>query len=80
MMQTVRAQTEVLVSSKKISYSDITKLYQIKAFLIEHFLQKHSLKSISKTFRINEFKLKYGFKNLFGISVIRYVGQPKNGT
>lgn len=66
-----------LLQSKKLSLGDIEKLYQVEAYLLEHFLQKHSLKSISRTFRINEFKLKFGFKKLFGTPVIRFVDNLK---
>jgi AraC-like DNA-binding protein len=48
-------------------------LQEIKKHLDQHFLDATSLEGLSKYFGINEFKLKYGFRQLFDSSPIRYL-------
>jgi len=52
----------------KFSDDDIQRLHYVKK-LIEEEHQYLSLKELSRTVALNEFKLKYGFKKLFNISV-----------
>ncbi len=56
-----------------VNASDCNKLYQIKEYIDGHFLEDLSLASLCRIGMLNEFKLKQGFKVLFGTSVIQYV-------
>jgi len=55
-------------SSIKFSDDDIQRLHYAKK-LIQEDKKYLSLKELSRTVALNEFKLKYGFKKLFNISV-----------
>lgn len=57
----------------KISNADVEKLYQVKKFLTEQYLSDQSMDTISRNFMLNEFKLKKGFKELFGSTVFGYI-------
>ncbi|MCF0070067.1 AraC family transcriptional regulator [Dyadobacter sp. CY261] len=56
-----------------ISVADMDKLYQLKYFLDNHFLEEHSLSELSRMCLLNEFKVKKGFKELFGTTVFGYL-------
>jgi AraC-like DNA-binding protein len=49
----------------------------VRSYLDAHFLEEHSLKSISQRFGINEFKLKSGFKKAFNTTVFDYLWNKK---
>ena len=52
---------------------DFYILYSVKDYILTHFPEDISLKSLSKQFGINVFKLKTGFKLLFESSVIEFL-------
>lgn len=52
---------------------DINKLHTVREYLSLHFLQTHSLENISRTFLLNEFKLKSGFRKLFNTTVFGFI-------
>lgn len=56
-----------------ISAGDADKLHQLKYFLDMHFLEEHSLAELSRICLLNEFKVKKGFKELFGTTVFGYL-------
>ena len=56
-----------------IKTGDQEKLHAVRAYLSEHYLLPHSLDSLSRDFLLNEFKLKSGFKKLFGTTVFKYI-------
>jgi AraC-like DNA-binding protein len=56
---------------------DRRKLADIKRYLDEHYLEDLSLKFLCSEFGVNEFKLKAGFKNLFGQTVFGYILEQK---
>ncbi|SHF37179.1 helix-turn-helix transcriptional regulator [Pedobacter caeni] len=58
-----------------ISTVDKERLMSCKAYLSENFLHQLTLGEISRSFMLNEFKLKRGFKKLFGITVFGYIQQ-----
>jgi pimeloyl-ACP methyl ester carboxylesterase/AraC-like DNA-binding protein len=62
-----------ILGEGKIGIEDIRKLYEIRKYLDHDFLANPSLEKLCKQFGINTFKLKYGFKKLFDVSVKRYV-------
>lgn len=52
---------------------DADKLYQLKTYLDANFLSDLSLNQLSRECLLNEFKVKSGFKQLFGSSVFNYL-------
>jgi len=60
---------------KTVITIDIDKLNAVKAYLTINYLSVFTLESISRTFGLNEFKLKSGFKKLFGYTVFGYIHQ-----
>lgn len=56
-----------------ISAVDKDKLFQLKCFLDTHFLEEFSLAELSRICLLNEFKVKKGFKELFGTTVFGYL-------
>lgn len=52
---------------------DIEKVYAVKAFLEENFLQDFTLLDLSRLVGLNDFKLKKGFRELFGTTVFGYL-------
>ncbi|SDF32082.1 AraC-type DNA-binding protein [Dyadobacter soli] len=62
-----------------ISAADTDKLYQLKYFLDTHFLEEFSLAELSRVCLLNEFKVKKGFKELFGNTVFGYLRQLRMG-
>jgi AraC family transcriptional regulator, transcriptional activator of the genes for pyochelin and ferripyochelin receptors len=53
--------------------SDIEKFHAVKDFIRKNYSNPTSLYELSKTFGLNEYKLKRGFKELFNISVIDFL-------
>lgn len=66
---------EPVKSSTHLNLTDIERLHEVKAFLEVNYLDKLTLEKISRTFLLNEFKLKSGFKRQFGITVFGYIQQ-----
>jgi AraC family transcriptional regulator, transcriptional activator of the genes for pyochelin and ferripyochelin receptors len=60
-----------------ISSRDKERLEFLRAYISEHYNLPLSLKLLCKLSELNEFKLKNGFKQLFGTPVIEYVIQCK---
>jgi|GEM_PF-701579 len=56
-----------------ISAADKDKLFQLKFFLDTHFLEEFSLAELSRICLLNEFKVKKGFRELFGTTVFGYL-------
>lgn len=61
----------------KLPVRDRDLMQAIRQYLDTHFLEDHSLKSISQHFGINEFKLKSGFKQSFNTTVFDYLWNKK---
>ncbi|QHT68576.1 helix-turn-helix transcriptional regulator [Rhodocytophaga rosea] len=61
----------------KLTKADIEKLHELRLFLETHFLEIHTLESLSRQYGLNLFKLKYGFKKLFNTSVIKWLDDKK---
>ncbi|MEO6978016.1 MAG: AraC family transcriptional regulator [Mucilaginibacter sp.] len=61
----------------KLSRADVDLLNDIKIYLDKHYLDVGSMRQITRKFYINSFKLKYGFKQLFGNSVMKYIDEHK---
>ncbi len=58
-----------------IRLDDLEKLHQAKRFIEQHFLEDMTLALLCREVALNEFKLKRGFRLLFGTSAIQYVRQ-----
>lgn len=56
-----------------LTRSDIASLYQAKQLLDANLSSPPGLRALTKLVALNEFKLKKGFKQLFGLSVHAYV-------
>lgn len=56
-----------------LTMAEIGRLNELKAFLDVHFLEDFSLPQLSRLCLLNEFKLKKGFKDLFGTTVFAYL-------
>ncbi len=72
-------QAENLNNRNSISFKneDIDKLYEAKLFIEKNMLEEFSLPELSRTVGINEFKLKKGFKELFGTTVFNLLNELK---
>jgi AraC-like DNA-binding protein len=66
------ATEETNVPPIKLSSYDIEMLHEAKRLLLSDFEQKMSLQQLARSVGINEFKLKKGFKHLFGDTVFGY--------
>jgi AraC-like DNA-binding protein len=53
--------------------ADRDKLYAVKEYLVKNYSAAISLGDLCKTFGLNEFKLKKGFKELFNTTVIDFL-------
>jgi AraC family transcriptional activator of pyochelin receptor len=64
-----------LAINKKANGSKIDKdlFHEIKSFIDDTFTHEHSLRSLARQFGTNEFKLKQGFRQTFGVSVFAYI-------
>lgn len=61
----------------QLNARDIEVLREIHRYASTQFLDDISLYSVCRRFGINEFKLKYGFKKLFGASLMKYVQEKR---
>lgn len=66
---------ETILSSNysSLSRQDIKSIYDAKNFLDQSFVAPPTLAALSRIICLNEFKLKKGFKQLFGQTVHTYV-------
>ncbi len=56
-----------------MTMSDRAVFIQLKEYLDNNFCGNHSLKSLSRMFGVNEFKLKKGFRECFGETIFGYI-------
>lgn len=68
-------QEETGDTSPKIPKEIQEKLLTAKSYLLTHYDQSPTIKQLSKIIVLNEFKLKYYFKMMFGITIKSYVIQ-----
>jgi AraC family transcriptional activator of pyochelin receptor len=61
----------------KTVFRDEEIFFEIRKYLDEHFKDEMSLRSLSRMFGVNEFKLKKGFKTLFQSTVFDYIHELK---
>lgn len=82
MMELFALQIEHLNTAQKAvkdewSNSDKEKLFAVKAYIENNYLESLSLKDLTLRFALNEYKLKKGFKQLFQSTVFGHVHQLK---
>jgi hypothetical protein len=58
---------------QKITTQDVGKLHDVKDFISRNYSDPLNLYEISRKFGLNEYKLKFGFKKLFGIPVMQCI-------
>lgn len=68
-----------IIAPIKLSAYDIERLHEAKDILLSDFENKISLVQLSRKVGINDFKLKKGFKHLFGSTVFDYQQSAKMG-
>ena len=56
-----------------ISHADVEKLSVVKAYIESNYLEPLSLAGLCKSFSLNEFKLKKGYKLLFNTTVFGHI-------
>ena len=66
-----------LTKQMPMSRSDRETFLEIKSYLSSAYDREHSLRSLARQFGINEFKLKKGFRELFGTTVFGYIHSVK---
>lgn len=72
-------QAEALNDTKvrSLSETDIVKLHDAKAFVESHLLDPLKMRDVCKEVGLNDFKLKKGFKELFGMTVFGYFNKVR---
>ena len=60
-----------------LSATDIEKMYHLKQILDENLDTMPTLKGLSRQLYLNEFKLKKGFKEVFGHTIFEYIKHQK---
>ncbi|GAB4341955.1 MAG: hypothetical protein OHK0047_33800 [Leptolyngbyaceae cyanobacterium] len=66
-----------LPSSRKIRSSDLERLYQAQAILRQDLENPPSLLELAKQVGLNDYKLKSGFRQIFGTTVFGYLHQQR---
>lgn len=76
-LELLALQIDQISSTKKLkpatSNGDIEKLLAVREFIESHYLEPLSLAGLCKTFSLNEFKLKKGYKELFHSTVFGHI-------
>jgi AraC-like DNA-binding protein len=60
-------------NQQRWSAGDIEKMHALKNYIEENYLEEFTLKDLTFKFSLNEFKLKKGYKQLFGTTVFGHV-------
>jgi len=65
-----------------LALQDLTRpqhdlFYAIRAYLDEHYADPPSLLALAHLFGINDYKLKKGFKEFFGLTVFGYIAEKR---
>jgi len=64
-------------SPKNLQKKEVELFYNIKEFLDNSLAENHSLQDLSTNFGINIFKLKKGFREVFGMPIFNYLLKEK---
>jgi AraC family transcriptional regulator, transcriptional activator of the genes for pyochelin and ferripyochelin receptors len=78
-LELIALQLDQFIAERKTGTekSDVDTFYALREFLQKNFAEDLSLKSLSRTFGINEFKLKKGFRELFHTTIFEYIHELK---
>ncbi|MDJ1469261.1 AraC family transcriptional regulator [Cytophagaceae bacterium DM2B3-1] len=68
---------ETLIHGKKLSAMDIKKLHDVRDILLSDLSANFTLHSLSHQVGLNVYKLKFGFKFLFGQPVFNYLKEAR---
>lgn len=66
-----------LLISRKLNSADIQKLYDVRDILLADLSADFSLNSLSREVGLNVYKLKFGFKSLFGKPVFQFLKEAR---
>lgn len=77
MLQVEQAESSNNGNSAKFKKEDIDKLHDARTYIEINMLEEFSLLELSRKIRLNDFKLKKGFKELFGTTVFGYLNELK---
>lgn len=66
-----------LAANKKLSAADIEKLHEVKDIILSDLAAEFTLNSLSREVGLNMYKLKFGFKFLFGQPVFQYLKEAR---
>lgn len=66
-----------LISGKKLSSMDIRKLHDVRDIILSDLSADFSLSSLSRQVGLNIYKLKFGFKFLFGKPVFQFLKEAR---
>lgn len=61
------------VNTASVGRTERDKFHALRDYLDDTFHEEHSLRSLAKMYCLNEFKLKKGFRELFGQTVFGYI-------
>lgn len=61
----------------KLQIDDLDTLHTIKTYLSTNYLDEFTIEELCYRFNINSFKLKYGFKQLFGKAVMQFIREAR---
>ena len=68
---------ENLVSGRKLTAMDIRKLHDVRDIILSDLSANFTLSSLSREVGLNVYKLKFGFKFLFGQPVFQYLKEAR---
>ncbi|NSL86050.1 helix-turn-helix transcriptional regulator [Chitinophaga sp. Mgbs1] len=77
LFQAEQAESLKGISPARLSPADTDRLHAARAFVRQHMLEPFTLHQVARESGLNEFKLKKGFKELFGTTVFGYLNELK---
>lgn len=69
--------SEQTSATSNLSEDDITKIYKAREIILEKIDDPYSLIELARLSGINDFKLKKGFKDVFGTTVFKYLFEER---
>lgn len=77
LLQVTQAGQAVRPYAARISAEDVEKLHAARAFVAQHIFDPITLTQVARHAGLNDFKLKKGFRELFGNTVFGYLNELK---
>ncbi len=72
-LENMKARIERQKANSSLKKQEIDQLYQLREILEQRFLEDFSLSQLARLALLNEFKLKKGFKQLFGTTLFGFI-------